>query len=68
MKKYTEKEIVKLVEEEYGPNKGSGLFGKMAWHVEHEKKLMKTKPFARKATPETQAKPSSFSEFWKKTQ
>jgi hypothetical protein len=68
MKEYTESEIVKLVEEEFGPNQGSGLFGKMAWHVEHRAKLKKKMPFKLKAGPEPQAKPSSFSKFWKRTQ
>jgi hypothetical protein len=68
MKEYTEKEIVKLVEQEYGPNQGSGLFGRMAWHAEHRAKLKKKTPFKRKASPPSQAKPSSFSEFWKDTQ
>jgi hypothetical protein len=68
MKEYTEKEIVKLVEQTFGPNEGSGLFGRMAWHLEHEKKLKKIMPFRRKARPESQAKPGSFSEFWKNNQ
>ncbi len=67
MKEYTEKEIVRLVEQEYGPNQGSGLFGRMAWHAEHRAKLKKKTPFKLKAKPESQANPSSFSEFWKKT-
>lgn len=68
MKEYTEKEIVKLVEEEYGPNQGNGLFGRMAWHAEHRAKLRRKMPFKVKAKPASQATPSSFSKHWKNTQ
>lgn len=66
MQEYTEKEIIKLVEEEYGPNQGSGVFGRMAWHAHHRAKLKKKTPFKLKARPASQAMPSSFAEFWKK--
>lgn len=67
---YTEKEIFKLTLEHFGPNAGEGVFGKLAWYTVHRRKLISKLNITKdqiQAEPASQAAPSSFSEFWKKT-
>lgn len=42
LKSLSEKQLHQLIEETYGPNKGNGLFGRMAWFYAHKNKLLDT--------------------------
>jgi hypothetical protein len=57
---------------ERGPNKGNGFFGKWAWDANERKtfdNLLEKRNIVvdRKPNPVSQATPSSFSEFWRRT-
>lgn len=60
-----------LVEKAYGPNKANGYMSKYAWFSHHAdliRKELGLEPKPDIPNKPSQAKPSSFSEFWKKTQ